>query len=153
MNKILLQRKGELGFNLIELMIVMAIIGILLAVGITGYRVAIRSANETAAAQSLANIRTAQLNFNSKYKRFAQNFDELVEKMEFDDKFKGDKALVNGYEFTMVAAEPAPNSPAFYSVNADPQDQAGRHFYIDSTLTTIRVSDEERPARKDDKAL
>ena len=37
------------GFSLIELMIVIAIIGILIAVGVTGWKRALRAANEAAA--------------------------------------------------------------------------------------------------------
>ena len=55
------RHKNQRGFSLIELMIVIAIIGILIAVGITGYKAAMRAANEAAAVKTLRTIAEQQM--------------------------------------------------------------------------------------------
>jgi prepilin-type N-terminal cleavage/methylation domain-containing protein len=147
------------GFNLIELMIVIAIIGLLIAVGTIGWQAVIKSGNETAAQMGIDNIRKFEAQYASRNHGGFASFDELIAKVSLDEKFKGDKPLVNGYIFTMTVVPPSSSVPPSYSVTADPQVAEGvsatgvRHFYTDSTLSSIKYTDENRPAKVDDPAI
>jgi hypothetical protein len=117
-----------------------------------------RSGNESDAAQIMQNIRISQIRYSEKHRgKFAPNFDELVRAKYLDeDSFSGSKNVVNGYIFEIKAFEPTDLKPAFYSINADPQTSEGffktpiRHFYFDSTLGTVKVTDENRQANAND---
>jgi prepilin-type N-terminal cleavage/methylation domain-containing protein len=160
MNKISTKSKGQQGFNLIELMIVIAIIALLIGVGVPAWQSMTRSGNETAATQTLDAVRRLQVQYAAKHQgNFAPNFDELRRSVGFDEKFTGERPVVNGYIYTMKIQERTQSQPAFYSINADPQVSEGitatgtRHFYFDSTLSTIKSTEENRPAKADDPAI
>ncbi len=151
--------KDQRGFNLIELMIVIAIIGLLIGVGSIAWQAVIRSGNETTAAQSIDQIRKFQAQYASRNKGNFGTFDELIAKVSLDEKFKGESPVVNGYIFKMTVVQASSSAPASYAVNADPQVPEGisatgtRHFYTDSNLSTIKGTDENRPAKADDPSI
>lgn len=151
--------RDQRGFNLIELMIVIAIIGLLIGVGSIAWQAVISSGNETTAAQSIENIRKFQAQYATRNRGNFATFDELVEKVGLDEKFKGERPVVNGYIFTMTVEPSSASRPAFYSITADPQVAEGitatgkRHFYTDSSLSTIKATDENRPAKADDPSI
>ena len=159
MKNLKLRLKDQRGFNLIELMIVIAIIGLLIGVGTIAWTAVIKAGNETAAAQSVDNIRKFQAQYASRNKGTFATFDELIAKVSLDEKFKGERPLVNGYIFTMTVQPPSASTPSSYSITADPQVADGvtatgtRHYYTDSALSTIKATDENRPAKVDDPAL
>jgi prepilin-type N-terminal cleavage/methylation domain-containing protein len=149
--------RGQRGFNLLELMIVIAIIGLLIAVGSIGWQVANKSGNEAAAAQTMDNIRKYQAMYASRNKGNFATFNELIEKLDLDKKFAGEAPVVNGYIFKMTITPASTSNPAMYEVWADPQStgltgSGTRHFYTSSTLSSIKGNDTQ-PATKDDDAI
>ncbi len=155
MNNLRRKLKDQRGFNLIELMIVIAIIALLIGVGIPAYKSMVNNGNETSAAQSINTIKTLQIGYASKHQgNFAPTFDELIKSAQLDERFAGDSPVVNGYVFKLTVQEKSSAKSAFYSINADPQEGSGsRHFYFDSTLATTKSTDEERPAKADDPTI
>jgi prepilin-type N-terminal cleavage/methylation domain-containing protein len=149
-------RLAERGFSLIELMIVIAIIGILIAVGVTGWRAAVRSANEAAAIKTLRTIAEQQmLYYNSHQRSTFGTFEEMLKENLLDNRFAGTTPVVEGYVFTMKVIPKSTTQQAGYSVNADPQVTEGvgstgkNHFYLDSNSNTIHVN-ATQPATADD---
>lgn len=159
MSKLRNRLRDQRGFNLIELMIVIAIIGLLIGVGSIAWGAMIRSGNEVSAQQILDRIRTFQAQYASRNKGRFANFDQLVEVAGLDEAYRGERPVVNGYVFTMTIEEPSSSRPGAYSINADPQVPDGitatgkRHFYTDSSLGTIKATDENRPAKADDPSI
>jgi prepilin-type N-terminal cleavage/methylation domain-containing protein len=141
------QRAAERGFSLIELMIVIAIIGILIAVGITGWKAAVKSANEAAAAQALRTIASDQMIYYNAHQRSSfGTFDELLKEGLLNSHFTGTTPVVEGYVFTMRVIPKSTTTQPGYAVNADPQVTEGvgatgkNHFYLDSDSNTIHVN-------------
>ncbi len=152
--------KKQAGFNLIELMIVIAIIALLIGVGVPAWQAMVRRGNETTAAQTINTIKTLQTTYASKHQgKFAKDFDELIKSVQLDERYAGQTPVVNGYTFTMKVEEPSATKPSFYSINADPQVSEGiaatgtARYYFDSTLGTTKTTEESRPAKADDPSL
>src|SRR4051812_26485990 len=120
------RRRAERGFSLIELMIVIAIIGILIAVGVTGWKAAVRSANEAASIKTLKTIAEQQmLYYNSHQRTTFGTFDEMLKEGLLDTRFAGTTPVVDGYVYTMRVIPKSTTSQPGFAVNSDPQVTEG----------------------------
>ena len=155
MRKLYRRNKSARGFSLIELMIVIAIIGILIGVGVPAWRLMVRRGNETAATQTINTIKQLQADYSLGHRGEYGTFEQLIKEGALDERFKGDAPVVSGYVFTMKVVPKSSGQPATYTVNADPQSSEGigatgrRHFYFDPSLSTIRENPEQ-PATASD---
>ncbi|HEY5401662.1 MAG TPA: prepilin-type N-terminal cleavage/methylation domain-containing protein [Pyrinomonadaceae bacterium] len=141
------RKSNQRGFSLIELMIVIAIIGILIAVGVTGWKAAVRSANEAAAIKTLRSIGEQQmLYYNAHQRSTFGTFDEMLKENLLDTRFAGTTPVVDGYVYQMKVVPKSTSQQAGYTVNCDPQVSEGvgatgkNHYYLDSDANTIHVN-------------
>src|SRR5687767_15779884 len=150
------KQRNQRGFSLIELMIVIAIIGILIAVGVTGYKDAMRAANEAAAVKPLRTIAEQQmLYFNAHQRSTFGTFEEMRKENLLDSRFDGATPVVDGYVYTMKTIPKSTSNQPSYTINADPQVATGaaatgkNHYYVDSDTNTIHVNSEQPAAATD----
>jgi len=150
------KQRNQRGFSLIELMIVIAIIGILIAVGVTGYKAAMRAANEAAAVKTLRTIAEQQmLYFNAHQRSTFGTFEEMRKENLLDSRFDGATPVVDGYVYTMKIIPKSTTAQAGYTINADPQITDGvsatgkNHYFVSSDTNTIHVNETQPAAATD----
>jgi len=152
-------RRGERGFSLIELMIVIAIIGILVGVGIPAWQSSVRSANQAAAIRSLQAIAVEQRTYYNTHNRSGYGtFDQLIADGALNKNFTGEAPENEGYIYKMVITGKSAGQQPSFKVNADPTKPDGfnatgkQFYYMDSNSNEIHVNDSQ-PAGPDDPPL
>lgn len=125
------------GFTLIELLIVLAIITVLVAVMIPSHQSSVRKANEASAVSTLNAIRVAQAKYALDHKSHYGTFPQLFEEGYLDKRFNAEKPHHQGYVFLLTIVDKTEESPASFSVNANPEKSQGvgatgkNFYYID----------------------
>jgi prepilin-type N-terminal cleavage/methylation domain-containing protein len=154
------KRRIESGFSLAELMIVIAIMGLIIAVSTYAWTATICGANEVVAIGYVDKIAKAEAQFAARNQgKYAKSLDELIAEGLLDQKFAGEKPLVNGYYFEVKAATSSAEKIPKYSIFASPEIDSGvsatgtRYFYLDPNLSAIRFTKEKRPATPDDSSV
>ena|SRR5258706_2217690 len=134
--------RNQRGFTLIELMIVIAIIGILIGAAVYTFRSAQKSGNEAATMQNIKTIAAVQIQYYNTHGRTFGTFEQLIKEQLLTSKFAGNPPNADGYIYTMKVTPKTSGAPTSYTLNADPQsDGSGtNHFYIDSSDSSIHVN-------------
>src|SRR2546426_10914665 len=109
-------RRSELGFTLIELMIVIAIIGILIGAAVYGWKTAQRAGNEAATMQDLKTIAAVQIQYFNTHSRTFGTFDQMVKEQMLTSKFSGNPPSADGYIFTLKLTPKTPSTPSSYTL-------------------------------------
>ena len=122
--------KGNLGFSLLELLIVVAIILIIATIAIPSLLRSRQAAQETSAVAQLRTINTAEVTYLSSNSGSYGGIPELISQGLLDSRFTGS---VSGYNYSVTA------SGSDYTATATPTStNAGRFGYLSLPDAVVR---------------
>lgn len=117
------------GFSLIELLIVVAVIGIIAAIALPNLQSSRRAANEAAAIAHLRTWTSAQEIYFQRHRTYAPSEGDLV-----GEHLVGDmEAIESGYVFTVTAEGGGSINWSGTAIPETPGTTGDRHFFIDQT--------------------
>ncbi len=122
------QRRHARGFSLIELLIVIAIIGIIAAIGVPNYLNSRQSAYNANAFSALRLIHTAEISYRERFPQYG-DLTELKNAGVLSDPLLATGSRSN---YTFVV-NPATLSANYYEVTASPSVSPWRFYYLDAT--------------------
>jgi prepilin-type N-terminal cleavage/methylation domain-containing protein len=145
-----MKRKQQVGFSLIELLIVVAIILVIAAIAIPNLMASRMAANESSAVQEVRAITTAEVVYHTQYDiGFCAQLTNLADGAAVSSTSAGliDSVLAagtkNGYSFVYAALNPdAATHYQSFTLNANPlkPGSSGRKFFYTDQTAVIRTS-------------
>jgi type IV pilus assembly protein PilA len=136
-SRLMNQSKYRNGFSLIELLIVIAVIGIISAITAPNLLASRRAANEAAATASLRAIASAQAAYMNTYgngANYATDLTDLGSKNLIEERLSyASKPIKSGYVFEIDNAVGEPSRFTCTATPTSPGSSGTKYFFVDNT--------------------